>query len=180
VPLYEFYCAHCHAVYTFRAQRVDTMTIPACPDCNTPLKREISLFSALSSQRTSGDVDSDELAVAQEEDLIAQMTNKMEQMDGDDCDPAQAVRMMRQMASCGGKTFSRDVEEAFARIEAGENPDKIGDEFGEIFANTHNPFTDSGGVSVDASASGVELLRLLCAPRRIKEWYDMPEPEDLK
>ena len=182
MPLYEFYCAHCHAVYTFRSMRVDTKTIPSCPDCGTPLKREVSLFSAIASRRTGdgGEVDSDELANAKEEDLIARMTNRMEQLEGDECDPAQAVRMMREMASCGGKTFSRDVEEAFARIEAGEDPDRVGDEFGEIFANTHNPFAPVDDASGDASSSGAELLRLLCAPRRVKEWYDMPDGEGQK
>lgn len=177
MPLYEFYCARCHAVYTFRSLCVDTVTVPACPECDAPLKREVSLFSAIRARGSTDGFDSDELAAAKEEELIADMTNCMERLEGEECEASQAVRMMRKMAEREGRTFSREVEEAFARIEAGEDAEKIGEEFDEIFAGTHNPFADAEDGVCGEDSHAREMLRLLSPPRRVKEWYDMPGQE---
>ena len=46
MPIYEFYCSDCHAIYSFFARRVNTTAKPACPRCGRPkIERQISLFS---------------------------------------------------------------------------------------------------------------------------------------
>lgn len=172
MPLYEFYCEPCHTIYTFRSAKVDTSTVPACPVCGAQLKREVSPFAHIVNGGTSPTgIDSDEIANAKEEDIIAKMSNRMDEMDGDDEDPSRAVKTMREMAKAGGLKFNKDVEEAFSRIEAGEDPEKIDEEFKEVFDDTHNPFDDSKGDTLKIKPS--ELWRRLHAPRRDPKWYDL-------
>ncbi len=46
MPVYEFYCPDCHAIFNFFSRRVDTETQPACPRCGRPeLGRQASLFA---------------------------------------------------------------------------------------------------------------------------------------
>lgn len=171
MPLYEFYCEPCHTVYTFRSTKVNTSSVPPCPVCGAALKREVSPFAHTVGGTSPAGTDSDELAQAKEEDLIAKMSDRMEGLDSDDADPSQAVKTMREMAKTGGLKFNKDVEEAFQRIESGEDPEKIDEEFKEVFDETHNPFDDKQEGAIPLKPS--ELWRRLHAPRHDPKWYDM-------
>ena len=177
MPLYEFYCQPCHTLYTFRSPRVDTVTLPACPRCGAQLARQVSPFShsvkgKVQEEGADGAPDPLEAAFAGKEDLIAKMGDRLEAMSGDDADPAQAVRVMREMAEAGGLTFNPDIREAMARIEAGEDPEKVDEQFSELFDETHDPFvTETQG---RAAFNPGEWLRRIQPPRRDPTWYDMP------
>ena len=46
MPIYEFYCADCHAVFNFLARKPDTKKRPNCPRCGRPnLDRKVSRFA---------------------------------------------------------------------------------------------------------------------------------------
>ncbi|MBP5510297.1 MAG: zinc ribbon domain-containing protein [Kiritimatiellae bacterium] len=172
MPLYEFYCQPCHTIFTFRSHRVDTATVPECPRCGAKLTREVSAFShSIAGKSDTSGTDADELANAREEDLIAKMSDRMDQMAFDEDDPASAVRAMREMARAGGLSFNKDVEEAFARIEAGEDPEKVDETFQDLFENTHNPFAEEEGTSLSGKVS--DLWRRMRPPARDKTWYDL-------
>ena len=36
VPIYEFYCADCHTVYSSLSKKIDIETRPKCPRCKHP------------------------------------------------------------------------------------------------------------------------------------------------
>lgn len=173
MPLYEFYCEPCHTIFTFRAKRVDTATVPKCPTCGAPLQRQVSPFAHI----TKGDspdgcgCDHDELADAKREDAIARMANQMDDMAGDDADPAEAVKAMRKMAEAGGLHFNKEVREAMARIEAGEDPEKIDEEFKDAL-DAHDPFEGDDAAAQKAFKSS-EWLRRLKPPRRDPVWHDL-------
>ena len=62
--------------------------------------------------------------------------------------------------------------EAMARIEAGEDPEKVDEQFSELFDETHDPFvTETQG---RAAFNPGEWLRRIQPPRRDPTWYDMP------
>ncbi|MBO7654427.1 MAG: zinc ribbon domain-containing protein [Kiritimatiellae bacterium] len=175
MPLYEFYCQPCHTIFTFRSPVVDTVTVPACPQCGAPLARQVSPFSHSVKGKTADSAegngaDPDEMAFAGREDLIARMGDRLEALSADDADPAEAVRVMREMAEAGGLTFNADVREAMARIEAGEDPEAIDEQFAEVF-DSHDPFvTDEQG---HPTFKPGEWLRRIKPPRRDPKWYDM-------
>jgi len=182
MPLYEFYCEPCHTIFTFRSMRVDTKVRPACPVCNAPLRREISTFAhiisrgvaaATSSDNGDGDGDGtpqvDDAAAQRMEEVMARMGDRIQALDDDDADPREAVKVMREMAEAGGFHFDKDVKEAMARIEAGEDPEKIDKEFADVFER-ENPFADAPETRASISA---HTLRYLRAPCRDKKWYDL-------
>jgi hypothetical protein len=79
---------------------------------------------------------------------------------------------MREMAEAGGLHFDKDVKEALARIEAGEDPEKIDEAFAEVFER-NNPFTDTPEGTHARNVLSARTLRYLRAPRRDPTWYDL-------
>jgi hypothetical protein len=66
------------------------------------------------------------------------------EMDGmDENDPRQMARFMRKLTEATGMNFGSDMEEAMRRLEAGEDPEKIEEEMGDLF-NEENPFGREG------------------------------------
>jgi putative FmdB family regulatory protein len=172
MPLYEFYCEPCHTIFTFRSPRVDTATLPLCPRCGKKLKREVSSFAHI----VRGNVPEGPEAGADGEDaadrmdrVLSQMGERMQALEDDEADPREAVRAMKELASAGGLHFNKEVQEALARIEAGEDPEKIDAEFSEVF-DTDNPFADGDD---DAGTSGVGWLRRLRGPARDPTWHEL-------
>ena len=46
MPIYEFYCRHCHRVFNFLSRAIDTEKTPACPRCgDAGLARRASAFA---------------------------------------------------------------------------------------------------------------------------------------
>jgi hypothetical protein len=105
------------------------------------------------------------------DEVIAKMGDRMAALSDDDADPREAVHVMREMAAAGGMTFNKDVAEAMARIEAGEDPEKIDETFSEVF-DTENPFA---GDDEEQHAKSLAWWRRLHGPRRDPTWRDMPE-----
>ena len=103
---------------------------------------------------------------------MAQMGDRIQALDDDDADPREAVKVMREMAEAGGFHFDKDVKEAMARIEAGEDPEKIDEAFAEVFERD-NPFTDTPEDTRTGNALSVHTLRYLRAPCRDPQWYDL-------
>ena len=172
MPLYEFYCEPCHTVFTFRSPRVDTVTVPACPQCGEKLKREVSSFAHIVRGEMHEAPESDapgEDAADRMDRVLSQMGERMQALEDDDADPREAVKVMKELAAAGGMRFNKEVREAMARIEAGEDPEKIDEEFSEVF-DAENPFADGED---DLGQAGAGWLRRLRGPKRDPKWYDL-------
>lgn len=172
MPLYEFYCEPCHTVFTFRSTRVDTVTVPACPACGQTLRREVSAFAHIVRGRAQETPESDsggEDAAERMDRVLSQMGERMQALEDEEADPRDAVKVMKELASAGGLHFNKEVQEAMARIEAGEDPEKIDEEFREVF-DSENPFAEGDG---EAAQAGAGLLRRLRGPKRDPKWYDL-------
>jgi putative FmdB family regulatory protein len=133
VPIYEFYCADCHTVFNFFARKPDTEKRPTCPRCGRPnLDRKVSRFAiskGRSEPRESDDLPAD-FDEAKMERVMAEMAREGEGTDEDD--PRQMARMMRKLHEATGMDFGKGMEEAIRRMEAGEDPDKIEEEMGDL------------------------------------------------
>lgn len=136
MPIYEFYCADCHVVFNFLARRPDTEKRPACPRCGRPrLSRQISRFSIGRRRAASGGPDEpDDLPPdvdeARMERLFDQMARDMEGVDEND--PRQMARMLHKLYEAGGLPMGEGMREALRRMEAGEDPDRIEEEMGDL------------------------------------------------
>jgi len=170
MPLYEFYCEPCHTIFTFRSPRVDTATVPACPACGAKLAREISAFAHIvKGQHSEAPGDDGAGAADRMDQIAAKLGDRLQALDDEDADPREAVKVMREMAEAGGVNFKKEVQEAMARIEAGEDPEAIDREFSEVF-ETDNPFADSDD---DAGNRALAKWRRLKEPRRDPTWHDL-------
>ena len=140
MPVYEFYCPDCHAIFNFFSRRIDTETRPDCPRCGRPeLGRQASLFAISRGQAEGGEGD-DLPAGLDEEKLMnafAAMAGELENLDQDD--PKQAAQTMRKLFEATGMKLGDGMAEAIRRMEAGEDPDQIDADLGEIL-DQENPF----------------------------------------
>jgi putative FmdB family regulatory protein len=143
MPLYEFYCPDCHVIFNFFSRSVNTTTQPACPRCERPeLTRKVSTFAISkglaepSAEDGMPDIDESKM-----EQMMTELARDAEGMNEDD--PRQMARMMRKLYDATGMQMGGGIEEAIRRMEAGEDPDKIDEEMGDILEE-EEPFLAAG------------------------------------
>lgn len=133
MPIYEFYCSSCHRLFSFLSRKIDTGKIPACPDCQAEsLTRRISAF-AISKGRTDEprpDANEPQIDEARLEQAMQAMAGEMESLDEND--PRQGAHLMRKLFDATGLPVAGGMEEALRRMEAGEDPEKIEEDMGEV------------------------------------------------
>jgi putative FmdB family regulatory protein len=129
--MYEFYCPHCHTIFTFLSRRVNTGALPPCPRCGRDdMRREVSPVSVTgSAEEPGGDEDAFPGDEARMERALESLASEAEGLDEED--PRQAARLMRRLSDMTGMQFGGAMEEALARMEAGEDPEKIEEELGD-------------------------------------------------
>lgn len=140
MPIYEFYCDRCHTVFNFYAARVNTDKRPDCPKCGKPqIERRVSLF-AVSKGRKEEEGGDDPLAGMDESKFEKAMEAMAGDLEGvDENDPKQAARLMRRLFDATGMKLGSGMEEAIRRMEAGEDPDQVEQEMGDVFEQ-EDPF----------------------------------------
>jgi putative FmdB family regulatory protein len=139
MPIYEFYCRDCHRLFNFLSRRIETTKRPACPRCRRPeLERRASAF-AISRGRKEPAPEGEGAPDIDEARLERALTGMAGQLDSlDEENPRQAVQMMRQLFEAAGMPMGGGMEEAFRRIEAGEDPESVEAELGDAL---EDPFT---------------------------------------
>ncbi|MFO7936724.1 MAG: zinc ribbon domain-containing protein [Kiritimatiellia bacterium] len=170
MPLYEFYCQRCHIIFTFRSMKVRTGEVPVCPRCGCDLKKEVSFFSHIVKGVKDAGMNYDDDTCDRMDQVVAEMGDRMQVLENEGGDPREAVSVLRAMAKAGGVKFKSDVLEAMARIDAGEDPDKIDEMFGDVF-ETGNPFDETEEESCQQLRS---WWRRLHEPLRDPDWHDWP------
>ncbi|MCA9129277.1 MAG: zinc ribbon domain-containing protein [Planctomycetales bacterium] len=168
MPIYEFYCRDCHTIYSFFARRVDTTTVPACPKAaKHKLQRQMSRFAISRGRGDSGETDNDSPPDFDEdkmEQAMLQMAGEMENVSEED--PRAMAQMMRKLMHTTGMNLGEGMEEAIRRMEAGEDPDKVEEELGDVL-DSEDPFSTG-----ESKIRGLRR-RMLEAPNVDEEIYDM-------
>ena len=130
MPVYEFYCENCHAIFNFLSRKVNTDKRPACPRCGQPhLEKQVSAF-AISKNRQEESAGMPDIDEAKMEQAMMAMASEMEQVDEDD--PRAMAQFMRKFSSLSGMNLGDGMEEALSRLEAGEDPEQIEAEMGDL------------------------------------------------
>ena len=132
MPIYEFFCKKCNTVYKYYSRMIDTETVPRCPVCKrVKLERIFSSFATVGGKTGEGrgaavpDMDESKL-----EKVMAMLEKESGAIDQDD--PKQAADLMRKLTDASGISLGPGMEEALARMESGEDPDKIEEEMGGL------------------------------------------------
>jgi putative FmdB family regulatory protein len=131
MPIYEFYCEGCNTIFNFYSRTINTSKQPACPRCKeVPLKRLLSSFSIVRKGVEEEGEDSLPFDEEKMEKAVGMLTHEAEHINEDD--PRQAAQMMRKLSEMTGLRMGKGMQEALERMEAGEDPEKIEEEIGDI------------------------------------------------
>jgi putative FmdB family regulatory protein len=131
MPIYEFYCPECHVIFNFFTLSVNTEKRPDCPRCSRPrIERQVSVF-AISKGLSEGAGDDlsglDESKMEQAMNMLAREAGSM-----NEDDPRQAAKLMRRLSEAAGMELGPGMQEAMRRMEAGEDPEQIEAELGDV------------------------------------------------
>lgn len=177
MPIYEFYCRQCHTVMQFLSRRPAPTARPDCPRCGAgPLDRQVSRF-AVTRGRAGGageDPAAEEgpLAGVDEDRLEQAMMSLAAEAEGiDDSDPRQAARLMRKLYDTTGLPLGSAMEEAIRRMEAGEDPEQVEAQMGDLLEQ-EDPFGDGAVVE----GGGKSLRRRFRPPGRDERLYELEGP----
>ncbi|MDY6954546.1 MAG: zinc ribbon domain-containing protein [Thermodesulfobacteriota bacterium] len=131
MPIYEFYCQDCNTIFSFFSKSVNTTKRPLCPSCKKrKLKRQMSPFSRLKGAKEESDLDDLPIDEAKMEKAMGLLAQEAEGINEDD--PRQAANLMRKFTEATGASLGPGMEEALKRMEAGEDPDQIEAELGDL------------------------------------------------
>lgn len=138
MPIYEFYCKNCHMIFNFFSGSVNVDKRPNCPKCKKiKIQRQMSSFSTLKNRGEQDDMpmpDMDESKMEQAMNVLAKEAEGL-----DENDPRQAANLMRKLTDMTGLNLGPGMEEALARMEAGEDPEQIEAEMGDLLEG-EDPF----------------------------------------
>ena len=163
MPIYEFFCDRCNVIFNFHSSRIDTSTIPLCPQCGKEeMERRISTFATIGRAREHDD---DPLAGVDESKMEQAMQSLMRDAEGiNEQDPRQMAALMRKFADKTGISLGESMQEAMSRMEAGEDPEQVERDMGELLGGDKD-------VSLDALKKKVAAGRK--APAHDEHLYDL-------
>ncbi|MDX9981572.1 MAG: zinc ribbon domain-containing protein [Lentisphaeria bacterium] len=143
MPIFEYLCQDCNRIYSFLVKSPDAAREPVCPVCGaTGLRKLISKFAIAGAERKSktatpadngGDHGGDALDDPRVEREMMKLMSEAEGID--ESDPRQLGRLMRRMGEITGEPIEGEMAEAVRRLEAGEDPEKIEEDMGDLFGD---------------------------------------------
>lgn len=161
MPIYEFYCPTCHTIFNFLSSRVNTSAEPNCPKCDGPLKRQMSTFATIGKAKEDDNDFMADIDESKMERVLTSLAGEAENINEDD--PRQMAHLMRKFSQQTGLSLGDGMEEALARMESGEDPDKIEQEMGDLLEN-EEPF----------SQMKRKISRKKTPPRQDETLYELP------
>jgi putative FmdB family regulatory protein len=155
MPIYEFACPRCRRIYSFLSKRVSPSHSPTCPKCGSKkLSKEISRFAMLKGMAEPGttpDGAGDEPMPDFDDPRVAQAMSEMERdMDHlDENNPRHMAHLLKKMKDImPAGSIPKEFDVAIKRLEAGEDPEKIEADMGDVlgdFMGADGPGGRSGG-----------------------------------
>lgn len=162
MPIYEFACPKCRKIFSFLSKRVNPDRLPVCPKCgNKKMQKQMSRFAmsrglkepaaAVEGDEAEGPMpDMDDPRVMQ---AMSELERDMEHMDENN--PRHLAHMMKKMRDVMPPgTMPKEIDVAIKRLEAGEDPEKIeedmGDVFGDLMGGEGAPGGGGGGYTHDS------------------------------
>ena len=138
MPIYEFYCSDCHTIFNFLSRTINTSKRPLCPKCRKhKLERQVSAFAMTGKAKEGGGADDLPFDESKMEKAVMGLASEAENIKDDD--PRQAAQLMRKFTKMTGMELGKGMTEALNRMEAGEDPDAVEKEMGDLLEH-EDPF----------------------------------------
>lgn len=136
MPVYEYLCQDCNRIFSFLVRSVASAREPTCPKCGkSGMQKQFSCFAtprgkSRSSPAGAGGEGGPDLDDPRVEREMMKLMSSMESMDEND--PRAVAHLTRKMADLTGEPLGPGAEEAIRRMEAGEDPEKVEEEMGDV------------------------------------------------
>jgi hypothetical protein len=174
MPIYEFYSPDTNRIYSFFARSLTQGQLtPRCPDNpQARMERMISRFAVTGRAKEKSDspVESESLDPRMER-VMAEMESEMSSMNEDNPDPRQLGRLMRKMTEATGQKMPEAMEQMIQRLERGEDPEKLEEEFGDSLENLGEDFPEGESGEEKPAPARSSLKR----PTRDPALYEMSD-----
>ena len=126
-------------IFNFFSKSINTKKKPLCPRCRKiELDRRMSVFATPRNRAEDEDMPLPDIDETKMERAMALLEKEMGHVDEND--PRQAANLMRKLTDMTGLNLGSGMEEALQRMEAGEDPEKIEAEMGDIL-EVEEPFS---------------------------------------
>jgi putative FmdB family regulatory protein len=153
MPIYEFACPKCRKIFSFLSKRINPDRLPMCPKCgNKKLTKQMSRFAmsrGLSETIPKPEASGDEPPMPNFDDprverAMMEMERDMEHLDENN--PRHMAHMMKKMKDVMPPgTIPKELDVAIKRLEAGEDPEKIEADMGDVLGEFMGGPGEEGG-----------------------------------
>ena len=154
MPIYEYACPKCRVIFNFLSKRVNPDHLPTCPKCgNKEMRKQLSRFAmtrGLKEPAAPTEAGDDEAPMPDFDDprverAMSELERDMEHLDENN--PKHMAHMMRKMKDLMPPgTVPKELEVAIKRLEAGEDPEKIEEDMGDVLGEFMGGPDDEGGM----------------------------------
>ncbi len=143
MPIYEYACPKCRVIFNFLSKRINPDRLPVCPKCgNKKMTKQMSRFamtrglaepSAAPEGGDSADAGPD-FNDPRVERAMMELERDMGHMDENN--PKHMAHMMRKMKDIMPPgSIPKELDIAIKRLEAGEDPEKIEADMGDVLGD---------------------------------------------
>src|SRR2546421_3916411 len=140
MPIYEYACPKCRVIFSFLSKRLNPERLPVCPRCgNKKMSKQVSRFAmsrGLKEPAAKAEgADSGEPTPDFDDPRLERAMNELERdMEHlDENNPKHMAHMMRKMKDLmPAGSMPKELDVAIKRLEAGEDPEKIEEDMGDI------------------------------------------------
>ena len=143
MPIYEYACPKCRVIFNFLSKRINPDHLPTCPKCgNKKMTKQMSRFAmtrGLKEPAATGGPEGDQAGMPDFEDprverAMSELERDMEHLDENN--PRHMAHMMRKMKDLMPPgSVPKEMDIAIKRLEAGEDPEKIEEDMGDVLGD---------------------------------------------
>ena len=161
MPIYEYACPKCRVIFNFLSKRVDPDRLPVCPKCgNKKMTKQMSRFAmsrglkepTAKTEPETGGPPAPDFDDPRMEQAMMEMERDMEHLDENN--PKHMAHMMRKMKDLMPPgTMPKELDVAIKRLEAGEDPEKIEEDMGDVLGDFMGGPDEEGGMGGGAPYS---------------------------
>jgi putative FmdB family regulatory protein len=154
MPIYEYACPKCRVIFSFLSKRTNPDRLPVCPKCgNKKMAKQMSRFAMsrglkeppAKTEPQSGEPPMPDFDDPRMERAMMEMERDMENLDENN--PKHMAHMMRKMKDLMPPgTMPKELDVAIKRLEAGEDPEKIEQDMGDVLGDLMGEPDEEGGM----------------------------------
>lgn len=149
MPIYEYRCPRCRALLTVYARRIHPQGTLYCPHCpETEIERQLSVFAAprhAGARAPEGPTPAGGPDEVRMERMMQNLASEAEKIGEDN--PRDAARLLNRLSAEAGMPLGPGMREALARLEAGEDPEQVEAELGDVLNEDPIPEGDDLGAN---------------------------------